>query len=133
MSRAVRFGAFWLALTLLTAQAMADNAAFLAEVDDLPLAPGLVEQPGGTLFDSPQGRIVEATAQGSMLEAEVRTFYDEALPQLGWTRVGPDAYRRDKEILRFEIATEGMRITVHFSLAPARSGQATGDEKGTKQ
>ena len=99
----------------------ADATAFLKEVDDLPLAPGLIEQPGGTLFDAPQGRIVEASAEGRLLEVEARQFYDESLPQLGWTQTGSSTYRRDKEVLRIEYS-EGMPMIVHFSLAPAKAG-----------
>jgi len=121
-----------LALTLVSLPASADSGAFLAEIDDLPLAPGLTELPGGTLFDTAAGRIVEATAEGSMLEVELRSYYDETLPELGWTRIGADSYQRDKEVLRFEISTEGMRIRIHFSLAPIPSGQPQAGDKGSK-
>ncbi|HEY1723705.1 MAG TPA: hypothetical protein VGG27_20860, partial [Magnetospirillaceae bacterium] len=92
---------------LLSGVAFADDSKFLKEIDDLPLAPGLVEQPGGTLFDSPQGRIVEATAQGSLMEVEARQFYDESLPELGWTPISSGVYRRDKEVLTIDYS-EGM-------------------------
>jgi hypothetical protein len=107
------------ALMALPSLVHAADTAFLKEVDDLPLAPGLVEDAGGTLFDAPQGRIVEASAEGHMMEVEVRQFYDESLPQLGWTQVGSSTYRRDKEELRIDYS-EGTPMTVHFSLAPAK-------------
>jgi hypothetical protein len=119
----IAFAAALLASPLL---AHAADTAFLKEVDDLPLAPGLVEVPGGTLFDAAQGRIVEASAQGRLMEIEVRQFYDESLPQLGWTQVGSSTYRRDKEELHIDY-TEGMPMTVHFSLAPAKA--AAGKDK----
>lgn len=124
-------GALGAMLILLSAPALAADQGFLAEVDDLPLAPGLVEQPGGTLFDSPAGRIVEANAQGNLLEVEARTFYDEALPQLGWRQVGSDTYQRDNEVLRIDYS-EGSPIIVHFSLAPAQSAGSK-DDKGAKE
>src|SRR6185437_16642156 len=57
---------FLVVAALVAGSAMPAGAVstFLAEVDDLPMAPGLVEQPGGTLFDTPEGRIVEAVAEG---------------------------------------------------------------------
>ena len=119
---------------LVSIPAFADDAKFLAEIDDLPLPPGFVELPGGTLFDAPQGRIVEATVQGRMLEVEARSFYDETLPELGWTRTGSDEYRRDKEVLHLEITTNGMQIDIHFSLAPIKTASAppAADDKGEK-
>jgi len=127
MFRAARFWIAFAALLMVAAPVRAAGAKFLAEIDDLPLAPGLTELPGGTLFDAPTGRIVEANATGRMFEVEVRQFYDETLPELGWQHTGIDTYRRDKEVLTIAIATDGMEIKVHFSLAPAGSG-----DKGTK-
>ena len=118
-------------LVAIARPAFAADGKFLAEIDDLPLPPGFVEQPGGTLLEEPTGRIVEATIAGAMLEVEARSFYDETLPELGWTRTGPDEYRRDKEMLHFDIATQGMQLTIHFSLAPFKGAQA-GDDKGAK-
>lgn len=129
MQEILRIGAL---LVLLATPALAADPGFLAEIDDLPLAPGLVEVPGGTLFDAPQGRIVEANATGTMLEVELRTFYDETLPQLGWKRTGTDEYRRDKEALHFEITTAGMQINIHFSLTPLKPAGAATDDKGAK-
>jgi hypothetical protein len=127
MSQCLRILALGAALIALTSPARAADSAFLKEVDDLPLAPGLVEQPGGTLFDAPQGRIVEASAQGRLMEVEARQFYDESLPQLGWTQVGSSTYRRDKEMLRIEYS-DGTPMTVHFSLAPVRAADKDKDK-----
>ena len=97
------------------------GGAFLAEVDDLPLAPGLTEIPGGTLFDTAAGRIVEATARGTGDASAVRAFYAETLPGLGWSAVGTGVYVREHERLRIAIAA-GPELVVHFSLAPLRAG-----------
>jgi hypothetical protein len=132
MGRWSRFAIVLAALAWAATPALAADSSYLVEVDDLPLAPGLIELPGGTLFESPQGRIVEANAQGEMLEVELRSFYDETLPQLGWTQTAPDEYRRDKEVLRFEITTNGMLVNIHFSLTPYKAPGATADDKGEK-
>lgn len=124
-----RMAAFGAILLAFAAPAWAAGDGFLAEVDDLPLAPGLTELAGGTLFDSPTGRIVEANAQGNVLEVEARSFYDETLPELGWRVIGDDAYQRDKEILRIGYS-DGLPMTVHFSIAPAPA--TTKDNKNDK-
>ena len=105
-------------LALLLATGVAHAEGFLAEVEDLPLAPGLTEQPGGTLFEGPTGRIVQATAGGTIDPAKVRVFYADALPGLGW-KAGPDlSFTREDEILRIDVTA----ALVRFSITPAKEG-----------
>jgi hypothetical protein len=118
----IRIFALGLAAALILgggAPAFAD-ASFLAEIDDLPLAPGLVEQPGGTLFDTPEGRIVEATAEGDTTATNVTAFYVSALPELGWRQIDANTFERDKEILHIVINKGEQALSVRFSLAPDR-------------
>jgi hypothetical protein len=93
---------------------------FLAELEDLPLAPGLTEQPGGLLFDSANGRIVEAQASGDVTPEQVRKFYETTLTQLGWKTAGQLQYRRDDEMLKIAIDAKAKPLTVHFNLSPTR-------------
>jgi hypothetical protein len=99
---------------------LADTAdGFLSRLEDLPLAPGLSEDAGaGLSFDSAGGRIVEAYAYGSLTADQVLRFYEETLPQLGWTTEGERQYRRGSERLRLELTQSGQRLTVHYSLSP---------------
>jgi hypothetical protein len=119
------FAGMAVVLSILTiAMVSADPAAgwtagaFLAEFEDLPLAPGLTEVPGGMLFDSPTGRIVEATAQGDVREKDVLAFYAQTLPELGWNATGPNSYRRDSELLKIEIIPKTRPLKVRFSVVP---------------
>lgn len=99
--------------------AAAEALAFLASVEDLPLAPGLVEQRGQELvFDTPGGRIVEAHAAGAASADSVRAFYAQALPELGWVRRGDSEYRRDGEVLRLEVSRRAGGVAVQFTLQP---------------
>lgn len=94
--------------------------AFLSRLEDLPLAPGLSEDSAaGLSFDSAGGRIVEAYARGNLTEDQVLRFYEETLPQLGWTAEGERQYRRGGERLRLELIQQGGQgLTVHYSLSP---------------
>ena len=52
------------------------QSAYLADIDDLPLAPGLVEDTAArVVFDKPAGRIVEAAAGGVTTAAAVGRVY----------------------------------------------------------
>lgn len=98
---------------------LAADAAFLAGVEDVPLMPGLAEVEGAaTVFDAPQGRIVETFAAGSVSADEVRSFYGQTLPQLGWTAASALEFRRAGERLSLEITPAAATTVVRFTLAP---------------
>jgi hypothetical protein len=97
----------------------AQAAAFVEGTEDVPLMPGLAMVEGaGTVFDSPQGRIVEAYAKGKVARDAVLDFYGKTLPQLGWRPDGSGTFRREGETLRLEIYSEADGTTVRFYLAP---------------
>ncbi|KAF0113283.1 MAG: hypothetical protein FD149_2181 [Rhodospirillaceae bacterium] len=92
---------------------------FFDAIDDLPVMRGLQEIVDAVAtFDTPDGRIVEAYAEGEKVtRAEVSRFYEQTLPQLGWVRSKPDQYRREGEKLRIDFI--GKRpLTVRMTLAP---------------
>lgn len=92
--------------------------AFLAEFEDLPLPQGLSEVPGGIVFDTPQGRIVDISATGRVGVQTVLSFYAQTLPQLGWTPMGANEFQRDNETLRIDVDADGNATTVRFSVKP---------------
>ena len=104
-----------LVLTLLLLALPAAAADFLEAVEDLPLAPGLVEdREAAMVFDKPGGRIVEARASGRRSPSAVAAFYGETLPQLGWA-LEPDGGTRQAEgtvLLRFTRAQELLSLVI---------------------
>lgn len=109
-----------LAVLLALAVAPAAWAAgqFFSAVDDLPLMPGLTEQPAESMvFDKPGGRIVEVVARGAVSITAVRDFYRATLPRLGWQTVGDDHWRRDDEELRLRLTGSGP-VSLRFTMAP---------------
>ncbi len=96
-----------LSLSLAPALGLAADG-FVPGVADLPLMPGMIagNDGGEVTFDSPEGRIVDVTAQSTTPWAAIRAFYDETLQQLGWQVVGNSAsgvtYQRDAERLLLE-------------------------------
>ncbi len=99
--------------------ARAQTEAYIAEIADLPLMPGLSEVVGASVvFDKPSGRIVEAYAQGQVTRAAVIAFYRDSLPQLGWSVVGQEIYAREGEHLTLEFLGEDAPLTLRFTLKP---------------
>ena len=116
----VRLAALALLLLTLAAPRPHSAEAIVAGTEDLPIMPGLAPVEGaGVVFDSPQGRIVEAYAKGQASRAAVLEFYARTLPQLGWREESQTLYRRESEALRLELYEEAGGITVRFYLAPS--------------
>lgn len=111
------FLAFLLALGLFAPQTRAEDTGFVA--GDLPLMPGLSEVPGsGIIFDKPDGRIVDAYAEGKVGREALLRFYRDTLPQLGWRPAGTLAFERESEKLTLQISEEGPKLTVYFHVGP---------------
>jgi len=105
-------------LLLLGVANSAEN--FVFGFEDLPLMEGLTQiSQDSVLFDTPQGRIVQASAVGAVVESEVITFYDSTLPQLGWTRTAAATYQREGEVLRLEFSIINQRLLVAFLAEPS--------------
>lgn len=97
-----------------------ERAAFFETLYDVPVMPGLVELPEAALaFDKPSGRIAQAEAAGrGVSRHDIKAFYREALPQLGWLERPDGSYRREGEVLQLEIREEEGYKIVHFTLSP---------------
>lgn len=110
-----------LAVLLCASQSASAGEAFLSGIADLPLMPGLVEDVDAAMvFESPEGRIAQFKASGSPLADQVKRFYAESLPELGWTAQGKDRFRREAEELRLIVKPNGKKGSdVRFELAPA--------------
>jgi len=107
------------AFLLIGPDSVGAQSVYLADIDDLPLAPGLVEDPNARVsFDKPAGRIIEAAATGDTSWEAVRGFYAQTLPGLGWTSRDATHWERNGESLTIQIEPGGPPMIVRFSIAP---------------
>jgi len=111
-------------VTLANAQDMLTDLA-------IPLMAGLEEQAEESLlFDSPEGRIINAAATGKVMGADVYQFYLMVLPSLGWQVVPEnnsscsngvelclEALREDEKII-LNIENKNNTSVVTYSLSP---------------
>ena len=126
-----------LVLSSASSQAVAQNSnapiavQYLSAAPDVPLAAGLNEaSDAGMVFDKPQGRIVQITANmdGTKSRRTIIDFYRASLPNLGWQRIEYDERERGApkgRLMRLTFARKGeiLRLTftdelVFFNLAP---------------
>lgn len=123
MSRAVVF-----ASALICAAPALANVTYFAAIEDLPLPPGFAEREAPTAFDSAEGRLVLAYAEGELSGLAVRDFYYEALPPLGWSvSPQPDGaliFVRGREQLSFTVERRDgrTRLGARLVVAPAAMG-----------
>ncbi len=111
--------AIWCILAVFAGGAAADSG-FLADVDDLPLPPGLSEDESArVVFDKPEGRIVEARAIGPGTTADVEAFYTGTLPALGWQGRGNGTWLRGDEMLQLTLSQDGPQVAVRYLVTPA--------------
>ncbi|MBN2752864.1 MAG: hypothetical protein JXQ84_09170 [Rhodospirillaceae bacterium] len=91
--------------------------AFLRGHEDLPLLAGLTQDRDSVMvFDTPQGRVVEAFAQTPEPATKVLAAYASALPQMGWSKVSAEKFVRNSEILTFEVVAKGPPTVIRILL-----------------
>jgi hypothetical protein len=111
------------------ADAAIADTKFLALLDDMPLAPGLVETPGAALaFEGRDGRILIARAAGKAKIGAVRDYYQTALPALGWSiidKAGDLHFQRGRERLTVALdAQPGGAVQARFTVVAQPSARA---------
>ncbi len=111
-------------LLLASLPAVAAQTGYSSIIDDLPLMKEMTEKPDDTVvFDKPAGRIIEITAETSAAMPEIRKFYDDTLPPLGWKMSAPLKFIRDNEMLKIRIEQTEETTLVHFTLTPHSEGK----------
>ncbi|WP_145683001.1 hypothetical protein [Azospirillum brasilense] len=113
--------------------ARADSARYVEGMGDVPVMPGLAPAEEAPLvFDKPAGRIAQSVMAGAMDRNAVLSFYNQTMPQLGWSRApqragGSASFLREGEELRLEFveparaavsAAKAAATVVRFSLIP---------------
>lgn len=116
MSRFAFLVALTLAATAFASPAGA-QARYFAEINDLPLPPGFTETAPAHTFETQDGFLILAAAEGPATGLEVRDFYYEALPALGWG-LSP----RDDGVLMFQRGRERLTFTYEQEDRRARLG-----------
>ena len=99
--------------------ACAETAAFFRSMGDIPIMPGLSEiENDDIVFDKPEGRIAEATASTARSRDAVLSFYNSALPQLGWDRTAAGTFIRGGETLKIAVEESSDGRLVRILISP---------------
>lgn len=97
------------------------DQAFFSVLDEIPLMDGLIEQTDDAVyFDTPEGRIIEAKASGTLPAQSVRAFYTESLAALGWKKISTHAYVRENETLSLYVVSNAGTVSVQVTVSPSK-------------
>ena len=105
-----------------------DSSSFLKDIEDVPVPEGFTQNEEEPLvYDTPDGRIVETSVEGTGDAKEVAEFYEKTLPQLGWKKDAQLAdsglnltFEKEKEKLKLFIKRDELRVEIKFALYPAK-------------
>jgi hypothetical protein len=95
------------------------QSSYFAAIEDLPVAPGMIEGEGGFVFQGAEGRIVSVVAEGESEADAVRAFYRATLPALGWAEnpgADPAEYVRGRERLTLTLSESEAGVRLHAQL-----------------
>ncbi|MCI5059785.1 MAG: hypothetical protein MRY79_01800 [Alphaproteobacteria bacterium] len=102
---------------------------FFEALYDVPVMSGLEElREQQSIFDTPEGRIVQVSAVSGVKSERVFDFYGQTLPQMGWKLIKnanissqkrEQRYQREGEILQIFTEKSNSSGIVHFYLYPA--------------
>lgn len=91
------------------------QAAYFAQIEDVPIPPGFSEVIEGQVIENEEGRVVLEIAEGRSSAEQIREFYLGSLSQLGWALIpdpeGALVFQRGRETLNFRVR-EGAARTV---------------------
>lgn len=90
------------------------SSEFFETLPDVPKMRGMEERGDLTfIFDKPEGRIIETLAHLDGLSSEqIRSYYGDTLPQLGWKKSSADEFIREQEKLSLQFEEEFLKITI---------------------
>lgn len=90
----------------------AGNTAYFSAMPDLPLPPGMSENTDDTVrFDQPEARVIALRAHGKIQISDIKQFYIQTLPALGWKPTGGNRFVREDEVLELDAVSRSDGMT----------------------
>ncbi len=90
---------------------------FLSAIEDVPLPQGIEERHQPVVFETPFGRVIQATSEGKGNDGDVEDFYIQSLPALGWKQLSESlVFERREERLSISIESRSGRVRIKYRL-----------------
>ena len=92
---------------------------FVIGIEDLPIFDSLeVDEDNLIIFDKADSRLVTVNLYGDVNLGEVKQYYENILPNLGWKMINKKKYIRDSEILDLEYEKKNKRVYLTLKIKP---------------
>lgn len=110
-----------LAILLSLAACNANKQHYVNGVDELPVPNGFVEkESSNSSFDTVSGRIVDVVYEGKGSLDNIKKYYEDTLPELGWKKQTLNLYKREEETLQLKMERNGGNtILLNFVIRPS--------------
>ena len=95
---------------------MKDPLLSTSTIEALVILPPLEEKDSLILFDTNEGRIIQLDTKGKVEKTVIKDFYEELLPNLGWSLVKENMFLRDDEIIEIEFSNEMDVLYLKFKI-----------------
>lgn len=92
---------------------------FITGIEDVPIFDSLeIDEDNLIIFDKVDSRLVTVNLSGTVNLSEVRDYYENILPNLGWKMLNKEKYVRDSEILNLEYKTKNKKVYLTVKIKP---------------
>lgn len=90
---------------------------FVDGIQDVPLHQNMIIKENSLImFDTNQGNLVEVEIKGDQKISNLKNFYNEVLPNLGWQMLKKNKFKRDQNFLEIQYYIEKKKTIVKFKL-----------------
>ena len=93
--------------------------AFLAGSEDVPLMEGMKGEDAPAIFDKKEGQVMVSKVITGETRSGILSFYQEALPNLGWIKQSLHVYKRKNQTLTLSLKKLKTKYQVTFTLVEA--------------
>ncbi len=90
---------------------------FLPKTEDIPLMEGLNQIEEVASFDNPGERLVIISAESTVSEQEILSFYQKTLKNLGWKQITSHTFKRDADRFQIDMKAQKNKVQIQFILS----------------
>ena len=106
-------------ITFVLAFKLNSEIKFITGIEDVPIFDSLeIDEDNLIIFDKVDSRLVTVNLSGTVNLSEVRDYYENILPNLGWKMLNKEKYVRDSEILNLEYKTKNKKVYLTVKIKP---------------
>ncbi|MBH43217.1 MAG: hypothetical protein CMP25_00310 [Rickettsiales bacterium] len=114
-----KFNFVFISIALFLTFQLNSEIKFITGIEDLPIFESLeIDEDNLIIFDKADSRIITVNLSGSVNLEEVKDYYENILPNLGWKMRNKKEYVRDAEVLKLEYEVKNKKVYLTLKIKP---------------